>query len=238
MQKEEYMRKMGMYVAEFIGTFTLILVGAGSIIATHTMGAGAAGLIAIALAHGLAIACMASALGAVSGGHFNPAVTFAFFVSKKMNGGRALCYMVAQLLGAIGGALVLQTLFFPQMWEAAQLGTPMLASNVSFMQGMFIEAILTFFLVMVIFGTAVDNRAPKLGALFIGLTITMDILLGGPLTGAAMNPARTFGPAFMGWMAGASYNPWAEHFVYWFGPLAGASFAAWVYKTFLHEPAR
>ena len=235
MQKDEYMGKIGIYVAEFIGTFTLILIGAGSIIVAQTMGAGAASLIAIALAHGLTIACMASALGAISGGHFNPAVTFAFLVSKKMNGSRALCYMAAQLLGAIVAALALQTLFFPHLWEAAQLGTPMLAGNVSFMQGMFIEAILTFFLMIVIFGTAVDGRAPKVGALFIGLTITMDILLGGPLTGAAMNPARTFGPALMGWLGGASYNPWAGHFVYWLGPLAGASLAAWVYKTFLRE---
>jgi len=229
-QKEEHMRALPAYIAEFIGTFTLILVGAGSIIATQTMVGSSAALVAVALAHGLAIACMASALGAISGGHFNPAVTFGFIVGNKMPTRKAYSYMVAQLLGATVAALALQVLFFPQVWEAAQLGTPMLANNVSFLQGMFIEAILTFFLVMVIFGTAVDNRAPKVGALFIGLTITMDILLGGPLTGAAMNPARTFGPALMGWLGNASYNPWAGHLVYWFGPLAGAGTAAWVYK--------
>lgn len=224
------MRSLPEYIAEFIGTFALILVGAGSIIATQAMVGSAAALVAVALAHGLAIACMASALGAVSGGHFNPAVTFGFIVGNKMHRSKAYGYIIAQLLGAIVAALALQTLFFPQTWEAAQLGTPMLASNVSFLQGMFIEAILTFFLMTVIFGTAVDSRAPKVGALFIGLTITMDILLGGPLTGAAMNPARTFGPAFIGWMGGASYGPWAGHLVYWLGPLLGAGTAAWMYK--------
>ena len=233
-QKEERMRLTGAYVAEFIGTFTLILVGAGSIIATHDMG-GAAALVAIALAHGFAIATMASAFGAVSGGHFNPAVTLAMLLGGHIKLRRAASYMIAQLAGAVAGALALAYLFFPTAWRAAQLGTPMLASNVTGLQGMFIEAILTFFLVIVIHGTAVDKRAPKVGALFIGLTITMDILLGGPLTGAAMNPARTFGPALASWLAGAPYNPWAGHLVYWIGPFLGAGVAQMVYAQFFHE---
>ena len=233
-QKEEHMRSMGAYVAEFIGTFTLILAGAGSIIVTHDMG-GVAALIAIAFAHGFAIAVMASALGAVSGGHFNPAVTLAMLLGGHMKLMRAASYMIAQLTGAVAGGLALAYLFFPTAWHAAQLGTPMLAANVSGLQGMFIEAILTFFLVIVIHGTAVDTRAPKVGALFIGLTITMDILLGGPLTGAAMNPARTFGPALVGWLAGASYNPWTGHLVYWFGPILGALAAQVVYAKYWSE---
>ena len=229
-QKEEHMRAMRAYIAEFIGTGALILFGAGSIIVTQAMVGSSAALIAVALAHGLIIACMVSTFGAISGGHFNPAVTFGFIVSRKMPKRKAYGYIVAQLLGAVAGAIALQARFFPRTWEAAQLGTPMLASDVSFWQGVFIEAVLTFILMMVIFGTAVDSRAPKVGGLFIGFAITIDILLGGVLTGAAMNPARTFGPALMGWIGGASYNPWAGHLVYWLGPLIGAGIAAWVYK--------
>ena len=227
------MRAMSAYIMEFIGTCALILFGAGSIIATQAMVGSSAALLVVALAHGLTIACMVSAFGAISGGHFNPAVTFGFIVGNKISKRKAYGYMIAQLLGAVVAALALQTLFFTETWEAAQLGTPMLASNVSFLRGMFIEAILTFFLMIVIFGTAIDSRAPKVGGLFIGLIITVDILLGGQLTGAAMNPARTFGPAFMGWMGSASYSPWAGHLVYWFGPLVGAGTAAWMYKKFL-----
>lgn len=233
--KEELMRASA-FVAEFIGTFALILVGAGSIIAAQSMGGGSASLIAIALAHGLVIACMASALGAVSGGHFNPAVTIAMLLDKRMKGIDAVNYIIAQLAGATVAGFALCYGFFPGAWEAAQLGTPMLAAGISPLQGILIEAILTFFLVTVIFGTAVDDRAPKVGALFIGLTITMDILFGGPLTGAAMNPARTFGPAVAGWLAGAStYNPWSGHLVYWIGPLLGAFAARVCYANFFRK---
>lgn len=232
-QKEKRMSKTSAYMAEFIGTFALIAAGAGSIIATHTTGGGPAALIAIALAHGLAIACFGSMLGAISGGHFNPAVTLALLLDKKILREHALGYIIAQLAGAIAAALALSYGFFPDAWQAAQLGTPMLAANISWGQGVFIETILTFFLVLAVFLTAVDDRTPKMGALFIGLIITMDILFGGPLTGAAMNPARTFGPAFVGWLAGAStYNPWANHLVYWIGPLAGAIVARMCYHKF------
>lgn len=224
------MSKTSAYTAEFIGTFALIAAGAGSIIATHAMGGGPAALIAVALAHGLAIACFGSMFGAISGGHFNPAVTFALLLDKKIRRRHAFGYVMAQLAGAVAGALALAYGFFPGAWEAAQLGTPMLSAHVSWGQGVFIEGLLTFFLVLAVFLTAVDDRAPKMGALFIGLTITMDILFGGPVTGAAMNPARAFGPAFVGWLAGASsYNPWAGHLVYWIGPLAGAIVARMCY---------
>ena len=219
------------YIAEFIGTFALIFFGAGSII--HGQG----GLIAVALAHGILIAVAVSALGAISGGHFNPAVTFGLMLGKLIPFARAIRYMIAQLAGAVVGALVLVYIAFPNTWQAAQLGTPMLAGSVSGFRGILIEAILTFFLVLVIYGTAIEHRAPKMGGLFIGLTITVDILFGGPLTGAAMNPARTFGPAFVGWIAGASYNPWAGHIVYWIGPLFGAAVAQKIYTTFLRERA-
>lgn len=232
-QKEERMSTTSAYCAEFVGTFALIAAGAGSIVATHNMGGGAAVLIAVALAHGLAIAIFASALGAVSGGHFNPAVTIALMLDKRIKRNHAIGYIIAQLLGATVAAFTLSYLFFSDTWQAAQLGTPMLASRISPLQGVLIEAILTFLLVITVFLTAVDERAPKVGALFIGLVITMDILFGGPVTGAAMNPARTFGPALVGWLAGAStYNPWAGHLVYWIGPLMGAVVARICYHRF------
>ncbi|MDZ4285506.1 MAG: aquaporin, partial [Candidatus Sungbacteria bacterium] len=224
------MKEVSQGVAEFIGTFALILFGAGSIIAT-----GGNNLVAIALAHGLTIAIFVSALGAISGAHFNPAVTIGLWIGKKIESNLAVAYIIAQLLGATAAALVLQNIFFPDVWQTAQLGTPMLASNVSWVRGAAIEALLTSFLMLTVYLTAVDSRAPKMGGLFIGLIITVDIFLGGSLTGAAMNPARTFGPAFAGWFGGAAYNPWAGHLVYWVGPGIGAAVATFVYKMWLSE---
>lgn len=232
-QKEERMLRTSAYIAEFIGTFALIAAGAGSIIVTNNMGGGPAALIAIALAHGLVIACFGSMFGAVSGGHFNPAVTIALMLDKRIKQNPAIGYIIAQLAGATTAGFALSSLFFTNTWQAAQLGTPMLASGISPFQGMLIEAILTLFLVLAVFLTAVDERAPKVGALFIGLIITVDILFGGPVTGAAMNPARTFGPALAGWLSGASsYNPWSGHLVYWIGPLLGAIIARFLYSSF------
>ena len=223
------------YIAEFFGTCALIAFGAGSIINTQAMGGGNAGLLIVALAHGIIIAVAVSALGAISGGHFNPAVTFGLMLGKLISPAQAVRYIGAQLAGAVTGALALAYVFFPHTWQTAQLGTPMLASDVSGFQGILVEAFLTLFLVFAVYGTAIDHRAPKMGGLFIGLMITVDILLGGSLTGAAMNPARTFGPAFVGWIAGASYNPWAGHLVYWIGPLLGAVAAQKIYTKFLSE---
>ena len=206
--------------AEFIGTFALIFIGVSSI-------CGNAGLVGIALAHGLTIAVMVSAMGHISGGHYNPAVTFGALVGGKIKVGDAIAYVVVQLCGAVGGALIAKAIFPAAASEAAMLGTPMLGQGIGIAAGIKMEAILTFFLVLVVYGTAIDPRAPKLGGLFIGLTITLDILAGGPLTGASMNPARTFGPAVAGGF-------WDNHIVYWIGPLVGGALAGLVYK-FLFE---
>ena len=141
-------------------------------------------------------------------------------------------YIVAQCLGGILGGLAL-LVFFPEgLRSAANLATPALGPGIDFARGVGIEAILTFFLVIVIFGTAVDGRAPKLGGIAIGLTISMDILAGGPLTGAAMNPVRALGPAL-------AAGSWDNHLVYWIGPTVGAVVAALLYHyVFLEEPAR
>ncbi len=211
-------------VAEFIGTLALIFIGAGSILSDRLTDGGV-GLAGIALAHGLTIAVMVSAIGHISGGHINPAVTFGAWIAGKIPSREAVVYWVAQLAGGAVGAMFLLFLFDDDVRQAVQLGTPVLAEGVSPLQGVLFELIATFFLVFVVFATAIDdNGAFKMVAGFaIGLVVAFDILAGGPLTGASMNPARTFGPALVG-------NVWAAHWVYWVGPLAGGGLAALLYS--------
>jgi aquaporin TIP len=207
-------------VAEAIGTFTLCFVG---ILAINNAPGGGLGLTAVALAHGLAILVMVAALGALSGGHFNPAVTFGFMVTRRMTPQRGLMYWGAQLGGAVLAGLLLRWLIGA---DAVEGGTPGLAT-LDPVTGIVLEAVATFFLVLVVFGTAVDERAPKsVYPIAIGLTVTLDILAVGPLTGAAMNPARAFGPALA---AGA----WTDQWVYWVGPLLGGAAAALLQSGYL-----
>ena len=175
-------------IAEFIGTFALCFVG---ILAIHHN----PGLLGVALAHGLTIAVMASAFGAISGGQFNPAVSVALFVAGKMDAMRAGAYIVTQLVAATAAGFLIMAVAGDGGRQIVSNGTPDLGATVTQSQGILMEIVLTFFLVVVIFGTAVDSRAPKMGGLAIGLTVALDILAGGPISGAAMNPARTFGPA-------------------------------------------
>lgn len=222
----------GRAVAEFIGTFALVFVGVASILSDRAAG-GAVGLVGIALAHGLAIAAMVSAFGHVSGAHFNPAVTFAAFLGRKITAGDALAYVTAQLAGAVAGAFLLTMVFDPASREATNLGTPGLASGVTIAQGLVFEIVATFLLVIVVFATAVDPRGAftVVSGIPIGLVVTFDVLAGGPLTGAAMNPARAFGPALLS-------GVWAHHWLYWVGPLAGGAIAALLYTTlYLRRPS-
>jgi MIP family channel proteins len=215
-------------VAEFVGTFALIFFGAGSICADQFLrssGQGGLGLLGIALAHGLAIGIMVSTVGHISGGHFNPAVTIGFWVTRKLSTFDSLAYWVAQLSGAVCAAYLLRLLPF-DVWSVVQLGTPDLASGITRTTGLILEAVMTFFLVFVVFGTSVDEKGAfnKIAGFAIGLSITMGALFGGPFTGAALNPARAFGPA-------VAANHWTNHGVYWIGPLAGGVVAAWLYDT-------
>lgn len=208
--------------AELVGTFTLVFAGVGSI-------ALGADLVGVALAHGLAIAVMASAVGHISGAHFNPAITFGFVVARRMAPSLAGAYVVAQLLGATLAALALRALY-P---DGADLegGVPVPGGGVETGAAIGIEAILTFFLVWVVFATAADPRGAfkSIAGLAIGLTITLDILAGGPLTGAAMNPARAFGPELV-------QGVWDDFLVYWIGPLVGGGVAALVYELLYLRP--
>lgn len=223
---------MGMWrkaAAELIGTAALIFIGAGSIIMNQHTGGGV-GLVGIALAHGLTIGVMISCVGHISGGHLNPAVTAGFLATGRMSAREGVWYIGAQLVGGVVGALLLKGFFPAVAVAAANLGTPMLASGVSVGSGIMIELVLTFLLVFTVFATAVDPQGAfkSIAGYGIGTIITIDILAGGPLTGASMNPARTFGPALIG-------NVWAHHSVYWIGPIAGGVLAGLLYNNlFLH----
>ncbi len=214
-------------IAEFIGAYTLIFIGVGTILST-----GGGDLLLVALAHGLAIGVMVSALARISGGHFNPAVTFGALVSRQISPRLAVLYWAAQLLGALGGAVTLRGIFLDSSeWQGPiHFGTPFLGPAIGWGTGILVEAVLTFFLVFVIFGTAIDPKGTfnAVGGLAIGLAISMDIMMGGLLTGAAMNPARWFGPAVI---AGFFDNWW----VYWLGPLTGATIAGLLYSNVFLE---
>jgi MIP family channel proteins len=203
-------------------------MGAGSIIS----GAGRTGLVGVALAHGLAIFLGVSATGHISGGHLNPAVTAAFWATKRIDASKAIAYIISQLLGGVVAAVLLFIISPGGLVATFKLGTPEPAASVTAVQALIIEFILTFFLVFVIFATAVDPRSPA-KAIFpfcIGMTIAMDILMGGPFTGGSMNPARSFGPALVG-------NHWTAHWVYWAGPILGGICAAKLYDGVLMEKA-
>lgn len=216
-------------LAEAIGTFALTFAGLLAISGGALVGApDAPSLATIAFAHGLTILVMVAALGAVSGGHFNPAVTFGFVAVGRMPVAAGAVYWGAQLAGAALAALPVWLLFGAAPVAA---GTPALAPGVGSGAGIVLEAVATFFLVLVIFGTAVDERAPKsVFPVAIGLTVALGIMAIGPITGGALNPARVFGPALL---AGA----WENHLLYWIGPLLGGFLGAAVQHFFLMERA-
>jgi len=203
--------------AEFVGTALFVFLGAGSVVMNaHT--AGALGATGIALAHGVGLAIAVSMTMNISGGHLNPAVTAGLWVADKVDGRTALSYVGAQLVGALVGAALVKGLLPLAAVRVTLAGAPKLADTVTFMQGIWIEAMLTFFLVSAVFGTAVSPEAPKIGGFGIGLAVFVDALVGGGLTGAAMNPARAFGPAIIS----ADVHGQA---VWWIGPLLGAAAA-------------
>jgi MIP family channel proteins len=212
------------YWAEFLGTFTLCFIGQGAVVMQQATGGGS--LLVVAVAHGLALAVMISAVGAWSGGHFNPAVTLGFVVTRRMSLTSAITYWVSQLSGALVASFLLRAMLPGEAGEAVHYGVPLLAAGVSVSQGLLIEFVLTFFLVTAVWGTTVDERAPKIGGLGIGLALLMDILVGGPLTGAAANPARAFGAA-------CASGVWTHHWVYWLAPMLGGVAAARIYKSLM-----
>jgi aquaporin Z len=202
-------------LAEAAGTFWFFFIGAGAIIADAS---GGGGLVAIALAHGVTLAVAVSAFGPISGGHFNPAVTFALAIAGRHPWSRVPTYWIAQLVGGLAAGFALRGVFDFALAaiDKTHLGTPALANGVSVPIGIGVEALLTIFLVWAVYGTAVSPLAPRIAGFGIGLTVATDILMGGPLTGAAMNPARHVATA----IPAAFFDNW---YVYWVGPLLGAA---------------
>ena len=215
-------------LAEFIGTFALIFIGAGA----GALGIG--GLVGVALAHGFVIVGFAYAYGHISGTHINPAVTLGVWAAGKIDINRALAYIVVQILGGILGALTLRWVLGG---TATGLGVTALASNLNVGSttitidpavGFVLEAILTFFLVNAVMNAGISGKATIPGGLAIGMTLVFCILMGGPLTGASLNPARSIGPAVA---AGDFTNLW----VYLVGPAIGGVVAGVLYKTVFEE---
>ncbi len=211
-------------LSEFLGTFALVFIGAGAVLVNGLTG-GAVGLVGIALAHGLVLMTMIYALANISGAHFNPAITITMALNRRLPYKKAVAYIVSQLLGAsLAGFMLL--LLFPAATSAQLWGFPM---DVSIGFGIALEAVLTFFLVSVVYGVAVSKKAPASSFGYaIGLVLTYDILMGGTQTGGAMNPARAFGPA-------VASGFWGTQIIYWLGPIIGALVAGLVWEYLLGE---
>ena len=212
------------YLAELIATFGFVFLAAGSVLANEFTN-GKLGNTGIALSHGLALMAMIYAVMNVSGAHINPAVTIAMWITRKIKAKEGFWYIISQLIGsAIAGLFLLW--IFPN-GKIVNFGTPTLASGITLFGGILIEAVFTFILVFTIYGVAVDKRSPHATiGLAIGVIVIVALLVAGPLTGAALNPARAFGPALV-----AGF--WTNHFVYWIGPIIGAVIAGLVYNNLL-----
>ena len=212
-------------IAEALGTFGLVFIGCGVVVATALPNSGV-DLLGVALAHALVLSVMVTATMNISGGHINPAVTIGLLVGRRITPRDAGVYVIAQLSGAVVGAWLAGALLPATAVAATSLGTPALGHGIGFSSAVGIEAVLTFFLVFAVYGTAVAPSAPKVGGFGIGLVLLFDILVGGPLTGAAMNPARAFGPALM-------TGEFLSHAVYWIGPLLGGAVAGLLWDRLL-----
>lgn len=215
------------FAAEFIGIFALVFVGGASIMSS-AMSQNTNGLLVAALAHGIILAVMVTATMRISG-HLNPAVTIGFLAARRIEPVMAVVYIIAQLLGATIAAYALKAIYPATIAAATRLGGQSVALDLSSGQAILCEVLATFFLTFVVFGTAVDPEAPKVGGFAIGLVVTADILAIGPLTGASMNPARSFGPAIAsGILEGQA--------IYWIGPILGSVAAAVLYdRLFLRR---
>jgi MIP family channel proteins len=219
-------------LAEFVGTFALVFVAAGAIASAGLTGDVSPSLLAIAFAYGLVVACMVSAVGHISGGHFNPAITLAFFVTRRLATSLTIAYLIVQLGAAVAAALMIKWIFPGETAESVRYGAPAIDPGLGTAEALVVEAILTFFLVWVVFAMAADIRGTfkAIAGLGIGLVIVFDTLIGGPLTGAMMNPARAFGPQLID-------TSWDDFWIWYAGPILGGAIAALVYElVYLRTP--
>lgn len=226
---------IGRATAEFVGTFALIFFGAGSIVVNDHLAATATtpepfGLIGIAATHAIVLAIAVSATMNISGGHINPAVSIAAFLTRRLSAAMTGIYVVAQLAGGILGAAFVRSLLPLASGQATDFGATLVAPGTGVLTAVSLELILTFFLVFTIWGTAISKRAPQVGGFAIGLVLFFDIMVGGVFTGASMNPARSLGPALFS-------GNWSLHWIYWVGPILGGALAAGVYDGVVEKGA-
>jgi MIP family channel proteins len=205
-------------IAEVVGTFILVFAGTGSVVVDAISG-GAITHLGISFVFGAVVAALIYTLGHISGAHFNPAVTITIWFLGNFPAHRVLGFVLAQLAGATLGSIAVLLCF----GNFAHLGATLPLNN-NWVQSFAVEFVLTFILMLVICGSALDHQAPKgFAGLAIGLTVGLEAAFAGPISGASMNPARSFGPAFISWS-------WQAHWVYWFAPIMGALLAGWLWK--------
>jgi glycerol uptake facilitator protein len=221
-------------VAELIGTWVLVFLGTGSVMAMavnfgEAGGVNQAALLLIGISFGVAVLVMIYAFGHISGTHINPAVSIALWLTGRFPAKDMVTYIIAQLVGGFLASATVYALWGSRAVDAG-LGITLPGPEVSYTQAIFVEIVLTFFLGLAIWGSAVDGRAPGgFAGLAIGLVVAADIWVGGPLTGASMNPARSFGP-FLGDSAfGGSAADWAKFPIYIIGPIVGLALAGFIY---------
>ena len=207
--------------AEFLGTFAFVFIGAG-IIVVDTARGGELGVLGIAVAHAFAFAVMVTATMNVSGGHLNPAITFALWLTKKLDSKMAGLYVVTQLVAAVVAVLCVKFALPDMAGLHSDYGAPQISGLIGDTQAVLLEALLTLFLVSAVFGTVVSSAAPKVGGFGVGLVLLFAMVVGGSMTGGIMNPARALGPALIS-------GNWQGHFIYWVGPLLGAAAAAGIW---------
>jgi glycerol uptake facilitator protein len=213
------------YLAEFVGAFALVFIAAGSVCADFYLrqaGGQGLGLLGISIAYGVVVIAIIYATSYVSGSHVNPAVTISFWITKRMDPNTAIMYIISQVAGATLAGLALKVLF-PDALKTVYLGTSVLAPGVSVARGILMEFIITFLLIFTIYGTLVDKRASAgFAGVAIGLVILFGSMIGGTISGGAMNPARVFGPAI-------ASGQFTHHYVWWIGPILGGIVAGFVY---------
>ncbi len=213
------------FVAELIGTFTLVFFGCAAVISNAYPGANF-GLLGIAWVHAVALAIGVTMAMNISGGHLNPAVSAGLLVARRIDLRTFGVHLAAQVAAAALAAVLLKAFFPHSLASVVNYGIASLNINVSFAQGLALEALLTFFLMSAVYGTVVAPTAPRVGGFGVGLSLFFLIMMGGPLTGAAMNPARALTPAI-------ASGVWQAQLLYWIGPILGAIAASLVWEFFL-----
>ncbi|VDD94132.1 unnamed protein product [Enterobius vermicularis] len=221
-------------VAEFIGDLIFVFVGSSQALANGDV-------INAAFAHGITIFVLVAGLGHISGGHFNPAVTTAVALCGKLKPLYAVLYVIAQLLGGFFGALIVRAMTTRLQFHEILGGATVVSENYDWYQGFIAEIMTTYFLTQTVMLTAVDTSTNVLASLAIGFTLTLDILAVGPISGASMNPARSFGPAVVSSIFGIGRPNdyvWKHHYIYWAGPLIGALITTVLFRTVFRRSSK